>query len=610
MILRSLIRALDRRRREAAVAAGAAFLLGLLLVPGGPIGATVRARILLSPDSPWTPERARDALLSDEVLTPAGLGEPAGVRPLLKTSLDIGAVVVESSAATASGAAQRINAALRSLVEKAPEMARADIDAELGRLRATTAERAAELAALPPPSRGPDAPAAEQALKDLDREIERLSAAVEKGDAGPPHAVSTATSDKIAAALEEARRHLAGLQATYPADWPPVVRAAADVEDVRLRLQQARNREALEARFAPVREAIDRLRVLAGERETLVRNLDSLRARGAGPAPDVEARRASLQAHLRALDDRRVRLLAGRAAADVVIARLEPAGGASRSRSHLLLLLVLALALGAATAAVVERLTPALRTEHDVRRYVNLPLLGLIPKAAAEDDRLVLHADPRSRLIEPFNTMAALLEGRCAEAGAKVVAVTSARPGEGKSTVAANLAISLARGLARVLLVDADLRRPSQHQLLSLGEVPGLSSYLTGAADQLDAVMSTTEMENLTVLSAGPALQNPIPFLRSERLRVVLPELRERFDFVIVDLPPVRAAADALVMAPTMDGIVLVLAAGETGKDDATSAKRLIRDARGKLIGCVLNKTEIYSRSYYDYQPTPVAEPR
>lgn len=599
-MLRSWIRALDRRRRVAAVAGAAALVLGAYF--GWPLfSSTAVARVVLHPDSPWTPERAAEIVLSAAVLGPAS-GKPdaevSAYRELLRVDAEPGAVRIRST--SWAGAARRVNAVADAFFDHGPKILRMELDAELDRLDQAIARRAAELAALP--ASLPDPRVETEAIRQLDRDILRLTTALEKGEVGPPAPLDTRESDRFGAEMDAARRRLSELQTTYPPDWPPVAQAAAEVEDLRLRRQQAINRETLAARFAPVRATIERVRELTAERDRRARDLEA-QPKASRVAGSPETRRASLQQHLREIEGRRTAILTQSSLAASVVERVEPAVGAAGSRAALPLLLLAALLTAVAAAALAEKMTATIRTEHDVRRHVNLPLLGVIPKADVPDDRLILHS-PSSRLVEPFNTAAALLEGRAT----KLIGVTSARPGEGKSTTAANLAVSLARGLARVLLVDADLRRPSQHKLFDLGDVQGLSSYLSGAANQFDAVLAPTEMENLTVLPAGAPLQNPIPFLRSERLRAVIPELKERFDFVLFDLPPVRDAADALVLAPTLDGLLLVLGAGEAGKDDAAAAKRLIREARGKLLGCVLNKAAIWSRGYYEYIPAPAAD--
>ena len=154
--------------------------------------------------------------------------------------------------------------------------------------------------------------------------------------------------------------------------------------------------------------------------------------------------------------------------------------------------------------------------------------------------------------------------------------------------------------------MDADLRRGTQHKLFSVANEPGLSAYLQGGTDTIDAMMSATDVDNLTLMPAGAPMQNPIPFLHAERFHALLRDLRGWYDYVIVDLPPVKSAADALIVAPLADAIVLVAASGETRKDDVTYAKRMIRSVKAKMCGCVLTKARIRGGGYY-YYPTTVA---
>jgi capsular exopolysaccharide synthesis family protein len=156
--------------------------------------------------------------------------------------------------------------------------------------------------------------------------------------------------------------------------------------------------------------------------------------------------------------------------------------------------------------------------------------------------------------------------------------------------------------------VDADLRRPAQHARFGVPNESGLSTYLSGGADAVDAVLVPTETENLVLLPSGPSLESPIPFLRSERFKALLAELRGRFDHVVVDLPPVCRAADALLAAPLVDGMILVLAAGESRKDDVTLAKRLVRSVGGTWTACVLNKAAGEPLGYYSYGPAVPAD--
>jgi capsular exopolysaccharide synthesis family protein len=135
---------------------------------------------------------------------------------------------------------------------------------------------------------------------------------------------------------------------------------------------------------------------------------------------------------------------------------------------------------------------------------------------------------------------------------------------------------------------------------------PGLSAYLQGGTDTIDSMMSATDVDNLTLMPSGAPMQNPIPFLHAERFHALLRDLRNWYEYVILDLPPVKSAADALVVAPLADAILLVAASEQTRKDDVTYAKRMIRSVKAKMCGCVLTKARIRGGGYY-YYPTAVA---
>jgi capsular exopolysaccharide synthesis family protein len=313
-----------------------------------------------------------------------------------------------------------------------------------------------------------------------------------------------------------------------------------------------------------------------------------------------------MAASIRDLEAVRGRLVLERASGNAVVEPFEPIGSARFTGAALPLLLGVALLAGLAAAWALEALAVTIRTEHDIRRYVNLPLLAMVPRVEDPAGRILPAAG--SAVTESFNTLAALLETRTREDGSRLFAITSAVPSEGKSTVACNVAVALARAGSRVLLVDADLRRGTQHKLFSVASEPGLSAYLQGGTDTIDSMMSATDVDNLTLMPAGAPMQNPIPFLHAERFNALLRDLRGWYEYVILDLPPVKSAADPLIVAPLADANLLVTAASETRKDDVTYAKRMLRSVKAKLCGCVLTKARIKSGGYYYYPAAVAAE--
>jgi len=632
VVLRSAFRAIARRWPVAAGVAGVIFLLGLFVIPRA-FSYSARAHLALAPER-WTPARARDFVQSPQVLDQAAraLGYDSGseLRPGLSVHAEPASVAIDVVAGTPGRAVERANAVGKAAEALSAAARRAENDAALKRFEETLAQRRVELERLPASRESvaarERADALEKAVEQdrtmisaLSARMEILSRVLERNDAGPARPVNTAESDRLGAELDLARRQLEELRATYPADWPPVARAAARVEELQTKRAVAANREILEARFAPVREAIEELRALSAKRDRAQQDLASheaelrpLRARPDAPAAGedlamgLRARQEAMAASIRDLEALRGRLVLERASGNAVVEPFEPIGSARFAGAALPVLLGVALLAGLAAAWALESLALTIRTEHDIRRYVNLPLLAMVPRVEDPAGRILPAAG--SAVTESFNTLAALLETRTKEDGSRLFAVTSAVPSEGKSTVACNVAVALARAGSRVLLVDADLRRGTQHKLFSVASEPGLSAYLQGGTDTIDSMMSATDVDNLTLMPAGAPMQNPIPFLHAERFNALLRDLRGWYEYVILDLPPVKSAADPLIVAPLADANLLVTAASETRKDDVTYAKRMLRSVNAKLCGCVLTKARITSGGYYYYPAALAAE--
>ena len=187
--------------------------------------------------------------------------------------------------------------------------------------------------------------------------------------------------------------------------------------------------------------------------------------------------------------------------------------------------------------------------------------------------------------------------------GLRVVVVTSASAGEGKTTTAANLAAAFAQQGRRVVLIDADLRRARLHDVFGLGLEPGLTDILVGNAT-LEQGIRPSGIAGLSIIPAGTLPPNPLEFLGGERMHDLLGTLRERFDVVLIDTPPVLVTADAALMGVQADGVVLVVRAGKSERVAARHAVEQIVHLGGRLLGAVLNdpdaRTPRYGR-YGDY---------
>lgn len=200
-------------------------------------------------------------------------------------------------------------------------------------------------------------------------------------------------------------------------------------------------------------------------------------------------------------------------------------------------------------------------------------------------------SSPRSAAAEAYRSLRTSLLYASLDREVKTVLVTSAAPGDGKTSIAANLGVALAESGKRVLLVDCDLRRPGLAQAFGLAPEPGLTEALL--TESLEPAVQATSVPSLSVLAAGQQPPNPGEFISSQRLGRLLSHLREQFDVVLVDSPPVGIVADAAVLAPQVDGVLLVVRAGHTRKDAAEQAKQQLQQVGARLLGAVLNDAKL-----------------
>jgi len=219
--------------------------------------------------------------------------------------------------------------------------------------------------------------------------------------------------------------------------------------------------------------------------------------------------------------------------------------------------------------------------------------------------KLITLEQPKSPIAEAYRTLRTNVQFTAVDGETKTILVTSAGPNEGKSATTANLAVSLAQAGKSVLIVDADLRNPTQHRLFGLSNSQGLSTALAldrPLADLWQEVISEgVLLEGLKVLTAGPIPPNPAELLGSKRMRRFLADLRTGFDTVLIDSPPAVAVADASILAQAVDGVILVLASGEVSRDFASRAKEQLDKVNAKILGTVLNKVDVKTKDYYYY---------
>ena len=246
----------------------------------------------------------------------------------------------------------------------------------------------------------------------------------------------------------------------------------------------------------------------------------------------------------------------------------------------------------------MEYLDDTVRTPEDVSKRLNLALLGLVP--IVRGPRVPLLSEPVPlEFGEAFRSLRTSIVFTSTTSGPRVVAVTSSQPLEGKTTTACNLATALAIGGSRVLLVDADMRRPGLHKLLGVENETGLSHLLVGQAHVRNVIQPTRE-PNLFVIPAGLTPPNPSELLSSDRMQLFLKKLQTGpFDWVIVDTPPVLAVTDAVIVTRSVSGVVFVVGSEMTRRVHAERALEILMTGRPRSLGCVLNRVDFQRNNYY-----------
>ena len=271
-----------------------------------------------------------------------------------------------------------------------------------------------------------------------------------------------------------------------------------------------------------------------------------------------------------------------------------------RKATNMALTLVLALLLAAAMAFLQEFLDDRINAPGDLERLSTLPAIGHVPSMESGANRLLTALPANSHVAEAYRALRSTIGFASIDTPLRRMLVTSSSKGEGKSVTSVNLATAMAMDGKRVILVDADLRRPNVHRLMQLPSSPGLSEVLVGMRS-LDEAIQPTELENLRVICAGPIPPNPAELLNSRAFDHLLEELDERADIVIFDSPPCIPVTDPLIIASRMDGVVLVLQVGQTRKAAVKHAQELLQRARARVIGVVFNRVQQRKSGYYYY---------
>jgi capsular exopolysaccharide synthesis family protein len=286
-------------------------------------------------------------------------------------------------------------------------------------------------------------------------------------------------------------------------------------------------------------------------------------------------------------------------------------------RKNLMVGALVGLLLGVGLSFLLTQLDRVIRTVDDAE-MLGFSVLGVIPKIDVAGSSLgpsygrrkrrnapelvtnrdlVVHTHPKSSVAECCRTIRTNLMFMSADRPQRALVLTSASPREGKTTVTLSLAISLAQSGKRVLLVDTDLRKPRVHKALDRSNAKGVTTILVGAHTVKEAVQ-TTDIPGVDLLASGPIPPNPAELLHTAQFRDLVAELRTRYDMVLFDSPPLAAVTDAAIIAPQVDGVLIIIHGQKTTREAARSALRQLRDVSANVTGGILNDVDLSSRQY------------
>ncbi len=280
---------------------------------------------------------------------------------------------------------------------------------------------------------------------------------------------------------------------------------------------------------------------------------------------------------------------------------------------------------GMGLALVLEYLDDSIRSTEEIEQFLQLPALAAIPRidhlqkrklllvGSSENEsgddflgsELLIHADPRSSLAEAYRHLRTSILLSTAGHAPKSLLITSSLPSEGKTTTATNTAISLAQTGAKVLIIDADMRRPRLHSIFDIDNRAGLSTLLASVLSdaEIDDAVRQDEKSKLYLLTSGPIPPNPAELIGSEQMATLLRMLQNRFTHIVVDSPPIASFTDGVLIASMVDGVILVVHAGKSSKQVVRRSRQLLNEIGAKVFGVVLNNVNLNSQdNYYYYQ--------
>ncbi len=248
---------------------------------------------------------------------------------------------------------------------------------------------------------------------------------------------------------------------------------------------------------------------------------------------------------------------------------------------------------------LIAYLEDEIRDPSELSQRWGIPVIGVITNFSASQEPLITLSKPRMPVSESFRSLRTNLQFSGIDAPLKTLLITSASPSDGKSSVAANLATVIAQSDKEVVIIDGDMRRPTMHKVFKLSNRLGLSDYFIRTPDKMTGVVKKTAVNGLSIITSGSLPPNPSELLASTKMQDVINLLAKHFDMVILDSPPLLAVTDALILAKSVDGVILVIDPKKTKRGAIQQAVEQLKRLDARLLGIVLNNIKVKRSSYY-----------
>jgi len=468
-------------------------------------------------------------------------------------------------------------------------------------------------------------------LNSVFRQLEDINAALGQAEAefisketlyrqakinGPdslPQVLNSALINGLKTQYAENRSEYEQLAETFHDDYPDVktIKSRMDSIEDRINSESQKIFNSIEHDYLTAKAKLESLRTNMELKKQQALDLNERATQYTIMAREVETNKAIYQSLLERAKE--IESMAGISPSNIQIvdrASLPIFPAKPNVPRNLMLAIILGLMGGIGAAFTMEYFADTITNPDQISDRFQIPILGVLPleqKSSEYPLERIFSSNPHSSMSEALRTLRVSIQLSGSGSNAKCIAITSTAIGEGKTTIAANLAQTFAGAGEKVLLIDADLRKPRLHKIFqnaaALNNGNGLSSFLAGVVN--DGIVSKTSIENLSLIPSGPIPPNPVELLASSRFSQLISKSAEEFDRIIIDAPPHLGFADVLVLSRQVGGVILVSGIGEVTRDGIRHFKKSLLNVQGTILGCIVNKINLNQRygyhSYYRY---------